>query len=77
MEHRMGNDNAQLSGKEDKTPVVKCSVINCFYNKAQECQAAGIEVTTDHPWPTATTSVATACQTFRPLDEDIWHPDTV
>jgi|GEM_PF-1169443 len=60
-----------------QAPVIKCTVINCQYNKDQECHAEGIEVNTDHPWPTATSSVGTACETFKPKDESIYHPDTV
>lgn len=65
--------------REEQTgaPVVSCDVINCHYNRNRECHAEGIEVTTDHPWPTATSSVGTACDTFKPKDDSVYFPDTV
>lgn len=65
----------QQQGPNMKT--VECEVINCQYNHDGICTAEKLEVSTDHPWPTATSSVGTACQTFKPKDESIYHPDTV
>lgn len=66
-----------MEHETNTSKVVKCEVINCQYNQNGNCTAEGIEVSTDHPWPTATASVGTACQTFIPRDESINKPDTV
>lgn len=55
---------------------IRCHVINCKYNSNNQCNAENIEVTTDHPWPTATASVSTACETFVPEDEKVWTRGT-
>lgn len=69
-------NNPELTGNEG-TQVVHCNVMNCAHNKNGQCFAGGIEVATDHAWPTATSSVGTACLSFKPKDESVNHSDTV
>ncbi len=75
VENNAYQNNTELTGQGAQ--VVHCNVLNCAHNKNGQCFAGGIEVSTDHAWPTATSSVGTACVSFKPKDESIYHPDTV
>lgn len=54
---------------------VKCSVANCKYYSNLECTAEAIEVNCDDSSMLANNSMETCCDTFKPMEDRVEHPE--